>query len=224
MDTSINKEPFVNLRIRAYIRTEIIADKYLPLDAVLYYHAVRDKFGEQVITEANKSNVQEYGEVVLPILKKMQKTDNWFYSCSFAQWSEGTKESQGFYTKRFDTQKASMLTNSQKVETSKGRYKNYHNKVYTFSTNYVDWYVVAQKSKLEELLKFCTHLGKKTSQGFGRVHKWEIKEWAEDWSVRGEGNKLMRAVPLKNPSEKSIIYGIRPSYWLEKHQVPVLLP
>ena len=44
-------EPFKNLRIRAYLKTGVISDQYLPLDGVLYYHLVRREMGEETITK-----------------------------------------------------------------------------------------------------------------------------------------------------------------------------
>lgn len=215
---------FQSLRVRAYLQTGVISDQYLPLDGVLYYHAVREKYGEQVATRPLKSTVPEWGKVVLPFLKKSKQSNSWFYACSFAQWPEHTVEASQTYSKRFDTKYSDVIDFKGKVgkiPTSRGRFKNYHIKEYYRHALWVDWYALANKEELEKLLQFCTHLGKKTSQGFGSVLRWELTEWPEDWSVRGPQNKVMRAIPIPR---QGFLYGVRPSYWNPKHQFNCLMP
>lgn len=207
-----------NLKIRAYIRTEIITDRYLPLDGLLYYQAVRRELGPPDISLSNKPTLPGGFSVDLPFAKT--EGEDWFYKCSFAQWSPNAVEHSGFYTKRFDLQHASHLTNEKKVETKRGHFKNLHNKVYTLATDWVEWYAVGDKQAIEDLLRFCTHIGKKTSQGYGRVHKWEIENCEGDFSVY-KNEELMRAIPNK---DALAIYGIRPSYWARENQIPCELP
>jgi CRISPR type IV-associated protein Csf3 len=157
--------------------------------------------------------------------------DAWYYKCSFAQFPHIKTDYTDFYNKRFSTEHADLIDLKGlrgKIETQKGKFKNYHKTSYNVSTPYVDWFAVADKKELENILRFCTHIGKKTSQGFGSVSRWEVIEWNFDWSERGpapskKGSKpkLMRAVPSIS---SNIIYGIRPSYWNPRHQYKVILP
>lgn len=161
----------------------------------------------------------------------ISQRDAWYYKCSFAQFPYTKTEYQDFYNKRFSSEHGDLINfkgKRAKVETHKGKFKNYHKTSYNISTPYVDWFAVGDKECIEYVLKFCTHIGKKTSQGFGSVLKWEVETWKEDWSERGpkpkkKGSKakLMRAVPAL---KSSIAYGIRPSYWNPRHQFNVLLP
>lgn len=212
---------FKQLRIRAYLQTGVISDQFLPLDGVLYYHLVRDRFGEQVISIPGRSNVREGAGITLPFKKGGPKNDAWFYHCSFAQWPEHTIEDNTFYVKRFDLQHSDLVNNAKRVMTSSGRYKSYHLNIYYRHAVYVEWFCVGDPTQLKNLLRFCTHLGKKTAQGWGSVLKWEISEWPVDWSIRGHGEKLMRAVPA---SDGEFIYGIRPSYWNKKHIFSCKMP
>jgi CRISPR type IV-associated protein Csf3 len=213
------------LRIRAYLQTGIISDQFLPLDGVLYYHKVREEMGEEIITKPLESSVREYQHISLPFTLKMKDSEAHFYSCSFAVWSPDMVEDQQTYSKRFDLKYSDMIDFGKKlgkIETARGRYKMYHIKVYYRTATYVEWYAHGWKDDIEKLLKFVTHLGKKTSQGWGAVLKWEVESWKEDWSVRGfEDNRLMRAVPVK---QNGFLYGVRPSYWNPKHQFPCLMP
>lgn len=214
---------FTNLRVRAYMQTAIVSDQYLPLDGVLYYHMIRREFGPQEYAMPGESNEKVYSGMQLPIKKAGPKDDAWFYACSFAQWPEHTIEDEGFWVKRFDLGLSHMLDVEKKgkVELRKGRYKNYHVAVYSRVCLYVDWYMQAVKPEIEALLPFCTHLGKKTSQGYGSVLRWEVTDWPEDWSVRGPAGKLMRAVPILG---NGLMYGVRPAYWHPHHIKPCKMP
>ena len=213
---------FKPLRIRAYLQTGVISDQFLPLDGILYYHAVRLEFGDQPISLPGESNVPEGANIQLPILKGGPRNEAWFYCSSFAQWPAQMVEDSTFFVKRFDLQFTEYLDqNTKKIPTSRGRYKSYHINVYYRHAIYVEWYCVGLKEELENLLKFCTHLGKKSAQGWGSVLRWEVTEWPEDWSIRGPGNRLMRAVPVTN---EGFLYGIRPSYWNPRHIFPCKMP
>ncbi len=212
---------FQFLRIRAHLQTGVISDQFLPLDSILYYHHVRENMGEKYYSMSGESNVRECALMTLPIKKGGPKNEAWFYHCSFAQWPEHTLEDHTFYVKRIDLQHTGLIAGPHKLETARGRYKPCHLDIYYRHALYVDWYAVASPEKLDKLLRFCTHIGKKTAQGWGSVLRWEITPWPEDWSVRGPGNKLMRAVPVLG---EGFQYGVRPSYWNPRHQFPCKMP
>jgi hypothetical protein len=213
---------FKQLRIRAYPRTGIISDQYLPLDSILYYHLVRRAFGEQLISKVGESNVRKGANITLPIKKAGRKDDTWFYSCSFAQWSTDVREDSSFKVKQGDwLRHISYYKGTKKIQQRSGKFKSYHIKMYYRHASFVEWYCIGNPVEIAELLRFCTHVGKNAGDGWGEVANWEIKNWPEDWSIRGPQNKLMRAVP----DEKSnFVYGLRPSYWNSKHIFPVKMP
>ena len=47
----------------------------------------------------------------------------------------------------------------------------------------------------------------------------KLEPWPEDWSCYRDGQP-MRAIP----ADDGILYGVRPSYWSPKNQVPCRLP
>jgi CRISPR type IV-associated protein Csf3 len=217
---------FKQLKIRAYLRTGVISDQYLPLDAVLYYHAVRAMLGEQIVTKPNESSIREGIGVRLPLKKGGGKDEKWYYNCSFAQWPINVVENSSFKVKQSDWLRHSDYYNEKKkIEIKRGKHKPAHIKLYYRHAEYVDWYCIGDPFQIAELLKFCTNLGKNSGDGWGEVLKWEIKDWSEDWSVKDGSGKLTRAVPVMN--EQSILnkggrlpstfYGIRPSYWNDRH-------
>ena len=222
-DNSPKRADFTNLRIRAYLQSGVISDQFLPLDGIIYYHLVRERIGEKYFSMPGESNVHEGQNITLPFLKSGPKNDAWFYACSFAQWPEIVCDDKTFYVKRFDLNAADYLDTTKKgrVDTSRGQYKAYHVDVYYRHALYVEWYCIGWKPEVQNLLRFCTHIGKKTSQGWGSVLEWEVIDWPEDWSIRGPGNRLMRPVPVL---DGGYLYGIRPSYWNPRHIVNCKMP
>lgn len=219
------KEPFKNLRIRAYLKTGVISDQYLPLDGILYYHLVRREMGEELITKSRESNVRQGANITLPIKKSGPKNEFWFYACSFAQFPESIVEDSSFKVKSGDWLRHDNYFNAKKkIDTTRGKFKNAHIKLYYRHCTHIDWYCVGWPEKLAELLQFCTNIGKNAGDGWGEVLKWEITEWPEDWSIRGFNNKLMRNVPLKDQEGRGFLYGVRPSYWNTRHQFLCKMP
>lgn len=210
------------LRIRAYLQTPVISDKNLPLDGILYYHHVREHMGEELVTKPGESTVRESAVPLLPFKKGGPRNDSWFYHCSFAQWPEKMAEASSFKVKQGDWLRHMDFVQNKvkKMNISSGRFKAYHIKMYYRFAEYVEWYCVGDAEKISRLLQFCTAIGKNTGDGWGQVLQWEIKNWPEDWSIRGHNNKLMRAVPCKT----GIPYGLRPSYWNPKHVTKCIVP
>jgi len=218
---------FQPLHIRAILQTPVISDKFLPLDAVLYNQFIRSHFGPKKSGHSPRESIVRQGSgLQMPIQKRNMNSDHqWYYACSFALIPEITQRSKHSYAKRFDTDLAidriDFGGKRGKVDTKSGTFKNYFITDYTWSVPYIDWYCRADKKWISEMLHFCTHIGKKSSQGCGSVLRWEVNETEKDWYLKDEDGRLLRAIP----HEKGYaIYGIRPAYWLQRHQFKCYLP
>lgn len=214
------------LRIRAYLQTGVISDAYLPLDAMLYHVVHREALGAQNLTVPGRSVSFEDGGSGkrMPFRRSHKNRRHWSYRCSFAQWPAHTVEAKDHWSCRFDAQFSDLVDfqgKRGKVSQASGRYKGYRMPVFYRHALYVEWYAVADRSEMERLLPFCTHLGKKYAQGWGAVLRWQVDAWPEDWSETGPGGRLMRAV--YDPAGR-IRYGLRPSYWKPENQFPCRLP
>jgi CRISPR type IV-associated protein Csf3 len=93
---------------------------------------------------------------------------------------------------------------------------------------WVRWYCVGDKTEIARLLSTCTNIGKKSSQGWGRVARWEIDQSiGEDWSIWKNGC-LMRGIPAFEKPAGHVgniaLYGVRPSYWDRRNQIMLVLP
>ncbi len=149
-------------------------------------------------------------------------TDQWFYAASFAQWGEAT-EGQDHWNKRFDSSLAHLVDfdgKRGKVIVEQGRYKAYHMPVWYRHALSVSWWVVGDIGWVMRMLSTVTHIGKKGAQGWGAVLRWEVEPTPCDWSVYGQGGKLMRAIP----AEYGILTGLRPSYWIPRNQMICEVP
>jgi len=220
------------LCITAYLCTGIVCDQWLPLDGILLYQTCRDTLGPQIVTVPGGQDVQGVGTLPLGIVHPGRR--NWYYQCSWAQpqpWWAG--EGQDHWNKRFD-QGFAYLVDFQgrrgKVIIEQGQYKAYHMPVFYYAAQQVEWYCIGDKAEIEYLLSTVTHIGKKGSQGWGRVSRWQIKPWGEDWSVWRD-EKLTRGIPaedwqiVKSGEPFNLMhYGIRPSYYRHTNQMPLVKP
>jgi CRISPR type IV-associated protein Csf3 len=215
------------LRITARLQTPVICDDRLPLDGVLFYFAMRERYGFEVSTVPGNAIIGDDADKrrLVPFkvyYRNVSGRDYWFYQCSFARWVGTVAEGRDYWVKRFDQNYSSIVDfkgKRGKVITKSGRYKGYRMPVFTRHALAVRWYAVGDRREVERLLNFCTHLGKKESQGYGAVLNWVVEPWSEDWSIRSPQG-LMRAVP----SETGLCVGFRPSYWSQENQAVCQMP
>lgn len=238
---------FEPLKITAWMQTPVITDAWLPIDAIVYYHAMADQNGPQIATMAGAHNAptgdqQSYmpfrrcgldwqswryadGAPLYcdhPAYRVRNRDVRWYYAASFAQWGPHV-DGMDHWNKRFDVAHADLIdfgTKRGNVIVEQGQYKAYHMPVYYRSALWVSWYVVGDREELHRLMPHITNLGKKAAQGWGAVLRWEIVPWPHDWSVYGPDGAVMRAVPAQD----GILTGFRPSYWLPKNQSHCLVP
>jgi CRISPR type IV-associated protein Csf3 len=211
------------LHITAYMQTPVVSDASLPLDAVLYYTAMREQYGDQVVTVPGSEHPNRVPAISLPLMRHHEEGPMWFYACSWAQWSRPVATGRDHWNKRFDLSLASLVDfqgRRGKVDVSSATYKAYHMPVFYRHSLSVCWYLVGHRQSIERWLPHCTHLGKKTAQGWGAVLRWRVETWQADWSVQDDAGHLMRAIP----AESGILIGFRPSYWLPKNQTICEVP
>lgn len=219
------------LRVRAYLRTGVVSDAYLPLDGVLLYQAMRRRFGPRDATLPGVSSLPWSLDGVhgLVPLEERNPGPQWYYACSFAQWPPHVTEGKDHWNKRFDAQYADIvdLGTQRRVIVEQGRYRSYHMPVFYRCALWVEWYAVGNIEAVRDLLCDVWSLGKKGVQGWGRVGRWEIEPWPHDWSEWREG-QAMRAIPASVfgtsfPLDLRL-WGYRPPYWMKENQALCLVP
>jgi CRISPR type IV-associated protein Csf3 len=217
------KSAYLPLRITAYLQCGVISDAALPIDGVLYAVLRRKVFGERALTEPGATIAQNNIGVTMPLGRVNEHCREWYYAASWAQWNGTVAYGSTHWNKYLDVELSDLIdfgSRKARLEMASGRYKCYHMPVYYRHALSVSWYVRGLKDEIEELLPFITHLGKKTSQGFGAVHRWTIEPVEHDWSIYDGNGRLMRAIP----AEKGVLIGYRPSYWLPANQTICAVP
>lgn len=211
---------FEPLCITARLQTPVISDQSLPIDAVLYYMWHREQFGRQELTGPGTSN-EVSGSELLPLERRNQHSEHWYYAASWAQWEGTVTEGTDHWNCRFDTGLTDYLDMPKaRLDIASGRYKSYHMPVFTRHAVTVHWYTVGNRDAILRLLRLVTNIGKKPAQGYGAILEWSI-EPSDDFSVRDASNRLMRSVPSDSGTR---LIGIRPSYWSAKHQTMCEIP
>lgn len=216
------------IRVSAYPLTPVITDQHMALDGILLAYAMQQRHGRQHATAPGQ--VSRNPAVPLPVEKRGNAPQQ-YYACSFAQWTDMVR-GKSFWTKRFRRQEAVKLVDFKgrrgKVIVEQGRYKSYQMPIFYIHAARIDWYLMGDIDAVRALLTPCTHIGKKTGYGWGRV-LWDVQGWHEDWSVVRDGN-LMRAVPAGQVpagvrSAPDLLYaGYYPPYWYHKHQAFCAMP
>lgn len=222
--TRLPRSAFEPVKITAILQCAVICDPFLPIDAVLYYMAHREAFRPQEYTIPGASNLRySISARALPLARCEEHGPQWYYAASFAQWPEVVADGSDHWNKRFDVGLSDMVDfkgRSESVVIGSGPYKAYHMPVFYRHALEVWWYAMGEPNAIRRLLSCCTHLGKKTSQGWGSVLDWRIEPHPEDWSVHGTAGQLMRAIPC----ETGVLTGFRPSYWLRDNQTICAVP
>lgn len=213
-------QAFAPLKITARLQTPIVSNASLPIDGVLYYVWHREQFGRQDLCMPGAS-IELEGSALLPLERRNQHCPEWFYAASWAQWEGTVTEGTDHWNCRVDLGLTDYMDMPKaRLDIAAGRYKSYHMPVFTRHAIAMYWYVVGHAESIRRLLRFATHIGKKTSQGYGAIIEWFV-ESSPDYSVRGPSGELMRAVPGASGTR---LIGFRPSYWHPKHQAICEVP
>jgi hypothetical protein len=215
-----------NLVITAHLSSPVCSsDFYLPFDSLILSLYLKNKYGQEeftlssYITDDVKQKIQE---AQLPIEKMLCHGEE-IYKASFCIWPDRCATTKSFYNKTFDLEHSDYinLRASGKIDTSRGRYKKYHNSIYIRHAQSVKWYCKGDKESIIELLSTCKAIGKKTAQGYGVVKSFVVEETQNEFSLYNDAGVAMRTIP--DPSARSV-YGIRPPYWLPENQALCYLP
>ncbi|MCX7880849.1 MAG: hypothetical protein N2517_09345 [Ignavibacteria bacterium] len=166
---------------------------------------MREKYGEEIITIPGC--LGKVPIIDLP-LEKLGTGEDWFYAATFAIFPDHAKEFKQFYAKRFALHRGDFVATNKKVNIRGGRYRSLFMNVYYRATLWVDWLVKGDVTEIRKIIKHIFFIGKKTSQGWGSVLKWEIQP--HEFCVEKDG-RLLRAIPKQSGE---YLFAIRPPYWL----------
>lgn len=141
--------------------------------------------------------------------------------CSAGIYAE-TPQRVEHYSRRFPTEMASLLSPDDRgvLQATGGPFKSFRLPLRIVDADRVVWFAVLCESptRLRSLLtKHVACIGKKTSQGFGVVWRWEVEPIEHDWSWFADG-VLMRPLPVSvAPTDlrgfRRTFCGVCQPYW-----------
>lgn len=202
-------------------------DGDIRLDALLHYCILQDLV-EEAQRRGQRTDIPRtvWTDVPMPLAKIQTDQGQDFrkiYCASFAEY-EGS-ESVNRWKKRWDDEYDEMVSfgsRKEVVDHKKEHFKSYDMPLVLRSTQELTFYARGVGDEIARLLKaYLTHVGKKGSQGYGRVRSVSVQPCAEDWSVWREGRPV-RSIPVELAGEieglRQMFCGFRPPYYLPEHQ------
>lgn len=218
------------LRVRAILESGQVAssDRRLPLDSMLAW-AWMTVHHPDLLANANP-DADLSVEPELP-LERRGAGPLWYWACSFVQ-ADWLRQEIHHWHRRFDDHMERYLDlgrRSGRINAASGRYKQFRMPNPVSVTPELAWYCVGDRREVERLANRITHVGKKRSEGYGAVARWEVEPWPADWSETGSDGQLMRAIPAELREEQPQgsyleITGFRPPYWHRLRQAPCWAP
>jgi hypothetical protein len=152
--------------------------------------------------------------------------------CSSGIYAE-TPQRVEHYSRRFPTERASMLAPDERgvMQTSGGTFKSFRLPLRIVDTDRVVWFAAIRErpGRLRQLVSKVHGIGKKTSQGYGTVWRWEVEPIERDLSWWADG-VLMRPLPasIALPSNargyRNSFCGVTPPYWDRKFYREAVTP
>lgn len=224
---------FENFKVIANMRTPIATIDPIILDSIISAAKAKELLGEKFYTGENIAGEPEDIRKMLDTILDHQQG---VYCTSIGIGDN--REYVGSWSKRWNEHDEDIVKfrgrGKKRVDIGSGFYKNYHMPIVLKSYKQISFYVRGDKEKISKLLdNYIHYLGKKGSQGYGQIRKWEYEKvdkdyslWKKNYPMRPipvtecgeEVEKLMRKGELINTSKHPVI----PPYWREEKELCII--
>lgn len=223
---------FKNFKVIAHMATPIAITDFITLDSIISAAKAKELLKDDYYAGANVCGTKEQiDEYLGKLLDKKYRV-----YCTSAGVGDN-KEFITSWSKRWDDKNDDMVNGFRgkvRVDTGAGYFKNYHMPLVVKAYKTISFYVRGNLEEVKRLLEeHIYYLGKKGSQGYGQVQKWEFEEIEEDYSLFKDG-KPMRYIPvteclnyIKRNSNNDIKMqekAIIPPYWREDNREICIMP
>lgn len=221
---------FKNFKVVAHMMAPIATTDMIILDAVLSAAKAKELLQDNYYAGTNQYGTkEEVDEWLGKILNKKQEV-----YCT----SVGIGDNREFITswcKRWDDKNDDMVTGLKgkaRVDIGAGHFKNYHMPLVVKSYKTITFYVQGDMGEVKRLLEnYIFYLGKKGSQGYGQVLRWDFEEIEQDYSL-WKDNKPMRPIPAKecieyiknNNYADMRVHALIPPYWRPDNRELCVMP
>lgn len=203
----------VPLKVTAFLATPIAFQESIKLDGLLEYRSCHlNKIGGGLLTRADPA--PQYGEIPIPIVR--QRIGGVLVPvCSDPIFAAGHRWHE-HVASRFPSEYARLMDagNLTKINTTGGQYKSIRLPLDCRMVERIVWFTRGHRKPLLKMLKGVDSLGKKRSNGYGRVGEWAIEKIEEDYSwyaPRGDNLVLMRPLPACDELPGNLA-GYRPDF------------
>jgi hypothetical protein len=128
------------------------------------------------------------------------KSGLWVYASSYAFPDDPWEYDMVYWARRENTEQIVRWVDEgnlpKHLHLGKGPYRSYYMPLPVIVAPALTWYVRGDPEEIERLLREAPYIGKKRSQGHGRVSRWIVEEDERDRSV-WDGDRLMRPIPAE---------------------------
>lgn len=200
------------------------SDPWSPaLDGILGYWLMRERLGsEEFFLQAARPDLREPC-ARLPVAT-VEHGEQWWYACSMPLY-QTQREFLHYFHRRFDAQAAEryMVPPRGRTNTKAGPYKAFRLYERVRLMSCVQWHVIGDGDEIGRLLRRCSHIGAKASQGRGRVARWEVDTAAGSEHMA----RQLRPLPVEYAAAHGIDgyridWGIRPP--VRDHVTDCIIP
>ena len=222
---------FNNFKVTAYMSSPIAVTDFIILDSVIAAAIAKKINGDEYYSGENiYGSKEEVNKYLSKVLNKKYEV----YCTSIGLGKN--KEYMSSWCKRWDDWHDDIVRfkgrGRHRVDIGSGFFKSYHMPLVLKTYPEIVFYVRGDLNKIKSLLEnYIFYLGKKSSQGYGQVRKWEFETIEEDWSIWKDG-KPMRPIPglrceeyIKKSKDINIQeYATIPPYWRQDNRVLCVMP
>jgi CRISPR type IV-associated protein Csf3 len=222
---------FKNFKVIAHMASPVCVTDFIILDGVISAAIAKKLNGDNYYCGANICGTKE---TIDEWLNKVLDKQYGVYCTSIGLGD--SKEYISSWCKRWDDKNDDMVKfkgkGKQRIDIGSGNFKSYHMPLVIKSYKNITFYVRGDMENVKELLEnYIYYLGKKSSQGYGQIRKWEFKEVEQDWSI-WKDNKPMRPIPGLQCQEYIKVgkdlnlqeCAIIPPYWRQDYRELCVMP
>lgn len=210
--------PFEPLKITAVLTSPYVSTDYIFFDALVSSAVWQDCMKDKAFnTPENKTDV-----FYIPLPLKLIGTKEPFYSASIG-FPKQAIEGISRWRKHTD------IESKKKIQIGSGEFKRYDMPMPYTSTEEIVFYANGNKAEIERLLDYIPSIGKKRTQGYGNVRKWQVEQSDHDWSIVRDGVP-MRPIPISEAApfnlkcDVEMLFAVRPPYWHRSNLTKAFMP
>jgi len=207
------------LQVTFQLSTPIATSDFIHFDGILSYLIMKDALGEDFYNLEDNKNILY--NIPLPI-EEGGKEKKYFASSIgiFDEKAEGVSHWRKRWAEKFDNY-VDFGKKKGRIDKGSGKFKMYDMPFAYISSPEIKFYVYGDKEEINRLLLNLSAIGKKVTQGYGKIKDFNIKGIERDISCFNDG-VIMRPIPTTEVEDEIIskikgfwirYYAYRPPYW-----------